>query len=312
MPCYHPLKGWIGDGGKVTFSRNHSKSKNRIDLPCGRCIGCRLEKSREWAARCYHEASLYQDSMFVTLTYSDEHLPEHGTLVKAHPQKFLKRLRKHLYPNWIRFYMCGEYGDTTERPHYHLLIFGHRFPDAYPWNHKRGNTTYRSDTLERLWPYGHSDFGNVTFQSAAYVARYIIKKQNGDNAIYEYGEPDPETGEVIQTRIPPYTCMSLGKVTDPKDPDYDIRKQGGIGYGWYQKYKNDLFPADRLVLQDGKEMPVPKYYRELLKREDPDLYDQLRKQRIEKAKKSPDNTPERLAVREFVKEDKIHRLKREL
>ena len=246
--------------------------------------------------------------MFVTLTYSDEYLPENGTLVKEHPQKFLKRLRKHLYPERIRFYMCGEYGDQTQRPHYHLLIFGHRFPDAYLWNTKRGNSTYRSETLEKLWPYGHSDFGTVTFQSAAYCARYIIKKQTGDNAIIEYGDPDPETGEIKQTRIPPYTCMSLGK----KDDD-DIRFRGGIGYGWYQKFKYDMFPADRLVLPDGKEMPPPKYYRDLFAVEDPETSEQMRKARIEKAKQNPiENTPERREVREYIKHTKVDRLKREI
>lgn len=193
--------------------------------------------------------------------------------------------------------MCGEYGEETNRPHYHAILFGYHFPDATFWTQRRGNRVYRSEILESVWTKGNSEIGSVTFQSAGYVARYILKKQNGEYGLREYGVPDADTGEIIGTRVPPFTRMSL------KD---------GIGKTWYDAHKNDLFPHDYAVMPDGRQTSVPTYYRELLKKENPDLYERLRKARVEKARSNPDNEPDRLAVREFVKTKKAERLIRSL
>lgn len=307
MPCYKPLDAYHAPGG-ISFNRSESFG-TPVSLPCGQCIGCRLEKAKEWALRCHHESIMHRDNSFVTLTYDDHHIPDHRNLHYPHFQKFLRKLRKKLKKP-VRFYMCGEYGDRCEkhsinscpecgpiqRPHYHAILFGVRFEDSYLWAVREGNRVYRSPTLEKLWEHGNSEIGSVTFQSAGYVARYIIKKQNGERAqIYDVA--DQETGEIITRRVAPFTRMSL---------------KPGIGKSWYDKHKSDLWPHDFAVLPDGRETSVPRYYRELLEKENPALAAQLRAKRVEKSENNPHNTPERLAVREFVKTKKAERLKRKL
>lgn len=271
-----------------------------MELPCGRCVGCRLDKSRDWALRCYHEAQLYDygiNNCFITLTYDQEHLPYDGSLVKSHFQKFIRSLRKKTKQK-IRYYMCGEYGSMTQRPHYHAILFGYRFPDETLYTIRNENRVYKSQLLDDTWQRGVSEIGSCTFQSAGYVARYVMKKQNGEFAQREYAIPDPITGEIGELlKQPPYTCMSL---------------RPGIGQRWYEKNKGDLFPHDFAVLPDGSKAPVPDYYRKLLKKDDPVLWNKLRDERIEKCKNNPDNTPERLAVREIVKQKKADRLTRSI
>ncbi len=186
MACFGPLKGWpskkLTPSGKrqVVFNISQAYTDRPVNIPCGQCIGCRLDKSKQWAIRCVHEASLYDNNSFITLTYNTEHLPEDRSLEVRVFQLFMKRLRKR-FGTKIRFYACGEYGDQNGRPHYHACLFNHDFQDKKLW--KRGKDPsldlYRSADLEKLWPYGYSSIGEVTFQSAAYVARYIMKKITG-------------------------------------------------------------------------------------------------------------------------------------
>jgi len=299
MPCYRPIQAWHGPGG-ITFKRRLSFG-TPVELPCGRCVGCRLDKSRDWAIRCYHEASMYNNGLnnaFITLTYSQENLPNGSSLVKSHFQKFIRSLRKRTKKK-IRYYMCGEYGPLTDRPHYHALLFGFHFEDQKLFTIRRGNNCYKSALLEKTWTKGASEIGNVTFQSAGYVSRYIMSKQNGEYAEREYSIPDPETGEILPDVLKqaPYTQMSL---------------HPGIGKEWYDKFKTDLWPHDYAVLPDGAKAPVPTYYRNLLKKSEPELWNKLRDVRIEKCENNPDNTPERLAVREVCKNTKAERLIRNL
>ena len=135
MACVTPLQGWKSrkrlPSGKrgVTFKYGESYSDMRIEVACGRCIGCRKEYARQWAMRCLHEASLFDENSFVTLTYDDKHLPAGGTLVKRDVQLFLKRLRRKFSDRTIRYFFSGEYGGDTLRPHYHGCLFGFAFPD---------------------------------------------------------------------------------------------------------------------------------------------------------------------------------------
>uniref|UniRef100_UPI0040482461 rolling circle replication-associated protein n=1 Tax=Shewanella sp. TaxID=50422 RepID=UPI0040482461 len=182
MACFYPIKGWRPRlGNKIVFNPAHGYADRPVTLPCGQCVGCRLEHSRQWAIRCVHEAQLHQDNCFITLTYNDDYLPENGTLVKRDFQLFMKRLRKK-YPHAVRYYQCGEYGSKTHRPHYHACLFGHDFKDKTLWQKgSDGTPLYISSSLQDLWSsdghsIGFSTIGTVTFQSAAYVARYIMKK----------------------------------------------------------------------------------------------------------------------------------------
>ena len=163
----------------------------RSTVACGQCVGCRLERSRQWAIRCVHESQMHEQNCFITLTYSDEFLPENGSLQLKHFQDFMKRLRFHV-GGGIRFFHCGEYGEENGRPHHHAIIFNHDFADKKVWKTNNGVVLYRSKILEELWPYGFATVGCVSFESAAYVARYITKKVNGDMADSHYLGREPE------------------------------------------------------------------------------------------------------------------------
>lgn len=293
MPCFHPLKALRSSQGVQVL--NSAATLWNLLLPCGRCIGCRLERSRQWAIRCIHEASLYEHNSFVTLTYDDQHLPHDGGLHYRDIQLFLKRLRKQ-FPG-VRYYGCGEYGTLRDRPHWHLILFNLTFTDLTLW--KRSNadhSLYRSATLENLWPYGHSSIGRVTFESAAYVARYIMKKVTGDQSDSAYQSVSTVTGEVFSRR-PEFNFMSL---------------KPGIAAKWWDKYSSDVTSRDS-VIHDGTPTKPPRYYDKLLKRSDPLKFASIHDKRIlDMESKLHDNTPQRLQQRELVTNAKLSKLKRGL
>lgn len=260
-----------------------------IEVPCGQCIGCRLERSRQWAIRCMHEASLHEENCFITLTYNPENLPEDGSLHVEAFQKFMKRLRKEYAPKKIRFFHCGEYGDKMGRPHYHACLFGIDFPDKKSHNTRQG-IVQSSDTLARLWPFGFNVVGDVTFESAAYVARYITKKVTGEKALEHYTDIDYTTGEVLAERKPEYVTMS---------------RRPGIAHGWFEKYKGDVFPSDNIIVR-GKEMKPPKYYDRQYEIIDEEAMKKIKGQRVAKAVQfKENNTERRLRIREEVAENKL-------
>lgn len=321
MACYSPLKAYKlvnrkTQSGKsvIVFSRKglSHDAYVEMELPCGQCIGCRIDKSRQWALRSVHEASLYGDNSFVTLTYSPENLPPNGSLTRGKGndfQKFMKRLRKHekgitavtgdngkvKYP--IRFLQCGEYGDKLGRPHHHACIFNFGFPDKRLWNVVNGNRYYRSELLEKLWPHGHSIVGLLSWQSAAYVGRYVTKKVLGKAADNHYRRVDKETGEVYYLE-PEYCTMS---------------NRPGIGHGWVQKYGNsDLYSKD-YVTYDGKKFRPPAYYdtvfERLGKKEKQELCEIKRKRQVKAGQKIPE-TLARLKVERRCQELKARKLVR--
>ena len=270
-----------------------------MPLPCGRCIGCRIDRSRQWAVRCIHEASLHQQNSFITLTYDHGHLPPGRSLAPRDLTLFWKKFRKHvdfLYEKKIRYFACGEYGDEGGRPHYHAIVFGHDFMDRKLHSKNNGVPVFTSEELSSIWDLGFSTCGNVTFQSAAYVARYVLKKMTGDPAKKHYESIDEETGEIVD-RLPEFVRMSL---------------KPGIAKEWFETYKGDIFPHDYATI-GGKMVKTPRYYDKLLKRVDPDGYDEVRAVRREEAKKrASESTPERLAAREAVALSRISKLKRSL
>lgn len=290
MPCYHPLTAYRVKTGRdpktgrwpITFRMEDGYHDLLVTVPCGQCIGCRLERSRQWAIRCVHEASLHATNCFVTLTYSDENLKGKTSLNKEDMPLFLKRLRKR-FGAGIRFFQCGEYGELMQRPHHHAIIFNHQFPDIEPWTRKRKVPLYRSQELERLWPFGFCTIGEVTFESAAYVARYITKKITGEKAEEHYGK-----------RIPEYITMS---------------RRPGIAHDWIEKYRSDVYPADQCVVRADLVARPPKYYDSIYDVFNPEELARIKKQRVAKAKeKAENNTYERLEVREKVQVLKAQKL----
>lgn len=288
-------------GYEIVFDERKGDVVAELRLPCGKCDGCKLERARQWAVRCMHESSLYDENCFITLTYNDEHLPDRGELDYEHFQLFMKRLRKKFKGRKIKFFMCGEYGGDRNRPHFHAALFNVDFMDkVYYKTTRAGSKLFTSETLNKLWsdkggePIGFTTVGTLTFDSAGYIARYTMKKLYDGKDQYE--EIDFETGEVYY-REKEFTSMSL---------------KPGIGADFYKKWKSDMFPRDVCVIK-GKAMKPPQYYTKKLAKEDPLCYDDVQFNRYQNGmKRSVDNTLERLEVKEKVLKSAIKSLKREL
>lgn len=292
LPCFKPLNAWQKAPGMPPQFSPINGNPIKLQLPCGQCIGCRLERSRQTASRCMHEAQFHDENCFITLTY--DQAPYGETLVKPHFQKFMKRLRHHLAPKKIRFYMCGEYGEELQRPHYHALIFGHDFEDKKLWASKDGAHTYTSDSLESIWGKGFATVAELTWESAAYCSRYILKKQTGKAKAEAYKHLVLETGELIEKQAE-YTTASL---------------KPAIGRQWYETYKRDCYPKD-FITHRGKKFRVPKYYDKLLEKTDPNELARIKRKRIDAAQEhNHNNTGKRLATREKVAEARTALLKR--
>lgn len=264
-----------------------------MQLPCGQCIGCRLERSRQWAVRIMHEASMHEVSSFVTLTYDDKHLPDHGSLRYRDFQLFMKRLRKKLGKGKVRFFMCGEYGEEKRRPHYHVCLFGAAFlGDRYLWRRTpAGFDLYRSPFLETVWTSGGCEIGDLTFESAAYVARYCVKKVTGAAAEAHYSVVDPATGEIAQL-VPEFARMSRGGRTAAGGG-------GGIGSSWFDEFKDDVYGGDEAsVVVRGVRCKPPRAYERRL----PELLlKPIRDKRLDDSRsRGFDSSVSRLRVRETV------------
>lgn len=353
MPCYSPLSAWRTDDGEIIF-KERGHIRDNITLPCGQCIGCRLEKSRQWAVRCMHEARMHKRNTFLTLTYDDDHLPDRywtgaryttgrnagnkiyaGNLRYPDVQKFFKRLRKAiaqksafkggdiqpaspksaptaqntdmgLTPHTpIRYYLAGEYGEQHWRPHWHICLFGYDFQDAfYLQTSKTGHKLFMSPTLAQLWPYGLHSIGELNFETAAYTARYVMKKITGQQAKQHYQKLDYDTGEIINLK-PEFNVMS--------------RRQG-IGLSWLNRFRNDVYPHGYVVVRNHKTQP-PRYYDKkwsesleggnYLDNDDP--YEILRLRRhLAAALHYEDQTDSRLLTRRRVTEAQVKQLKRTL
>jgi len=295
MACYSPLSAYRLANGSVVFAERGDVISS-LTLPCGQCIGCRLERSRQWAVRCMHESSLHDQNCFITLTYSTDHLPSDNSLNYRHFQLFMKRLRKYAKVP-VRFYMCGEYGEMGDRPHYHACLFGYAFSDLQLVNvSPAGSPIYRSSALESLWTFGFSSIGEVTFESAAYVARYIMKKITGHNSSAHYRDVDLSTGEIIN-RMPEFNRMSL---------------KPGIGALWFDKFTSDVFPHDRVIINGVKSKP-PRYYDKLYSKLDPIGFESIQYEReLASIPLKADNTPDRLRVKSIVAEARLSQLKRSI
>lgn len=290
MPCYRPIKGWrsreVSHTGrrKIVFNQSQGYKDLEVMVPCGQCIGCKLDKSRQWAIRCVHESKTHVENCFITLTYDPEHLPDGNTLVKDDLTKFFKRLReriKYEQPGReIRYFACGEYGEIGKRPHYHAIVFGYDFQDKEFIGGSGQNKLYTSDMLSDLWKYGFSTVGSVSFDSAAYVARYCTKKITGVKAEEHYNGREPE-----------YCVMS---------------RRPGIGNQWFQGNYGDFERAGyRIILDNGKSIKAARYYENIYQERIIDGYNGYKSERKRVAKSSrvqSDNTAERLEVKERLQE----------
>jgi len=299
MPCYRPLLGYRArypnpDTGK--YSTVFNAREGWLDMPrstaCGQCIGCRLAKSRQWGVRIMHQSSIYARNSFLTLTYDDRHMPKTRSLQKEHFQTFIKDLRAKIQyeereladdqKTRIKYYHCGEYGEQLGRPHYHACLLNFDPPDKLLHAVSNGQNLYTSEYLSKIWKKGFILTGDLTFESAAYVARYVTKKITGDKAPLHYGN-----------RLPEYSTMS-----------------NGIGKDWFEQFKRDVFPNDFVLLKGHKMIP-PKYYSNLMEKQYPSEFREIKYRREQKNKVHTENqTPARLRVREICHEAKAKKLVR--
>lgn len=241
---------------------NKEREDSFLTVPCGQCIGCRMNRAENWATRMMHEASLHEHNSFITLTYSDVNLPPDGSLAPDHVTLFLKRLRKKLAGKKILYYYCGEYGENFSRPHYHLALFGYDFSsDRVPHRQTPTGEVYRSPSLEKLWPYGFSEIGNLEYDSARYIAGYIQKKVNGKQATNHYQTVNTE-GEIFPLH-PEFARMS---------------RRPAIGLNWIKRYSSDIYNYDVCIVGDKKLRP-PAYYDKWLKKTDETKFTEIKTSR---------------------------------
>lgn len=291
MGCYRPLVMYNIGYNKVTeknkykftglrAERSNPKTTELGDviIPCKKCIGCRLDYSRAWADRLMLELDHSKTAVFVTLTYDNDHIIPamyddvldmmFYTLDKKHVQDFNKRLRYYFPDKKIRFFLAGEYGSKTLRPHYHAIYFGLSLDDfsdkkLFKLNeHKQ--PIYSSEWLDSVWSHGFTSIGNVSWQSCAYVARYSLKKMNygGINALSRNCEPE----FVLMSRNPGIA----GKFVDDHPEIFDSPR-------------DPIYINDSYGVKNVKSVKMPKYLFEKLKLINPELYDRIKQDKIEAA-----------------------------
>lgn len=231
--------------------------------------------------RCVLEARSHDRNSFITLTYNDEHLPADCSLQRQDLTKFFKRLRKAKGP--FRYYACGEYGEKTQRAHYHACLFGMDFDDKIEFRKINEHTLYISEELNRIWGFGNTSIGDLTFESAAYCARYVLKKKLGTGDL-QHVLMDTETGELTPVQSP-YATMSL---------------KTAIGKTWLEKNHGDIYNADKdfLVLR-GQKMKPPKYFDK--------IYDTINTTRLQRIKEKRKTEHKDMTLTEIRAHEKITR-----
>lgn len=242
-------------------------------IPCGQCIGCRIRQREDWTTRIELEARDYpkEEVWFITLTYDEDHVP--GMIVKTGEimrkvqytwkpgekrpssvqillyediQKFLKRLRK-AYRGKLRYFVAGEYGEQTARPHYHMILYGWRPTDLENLYKIHHNGYYTSKWLENLWGMGQIQIAQAVPETYRYVAGYVTKKMyeidgKKANAYYELGQTKP------------FACMSL---------------KPGLGDDYYQEHKAEIWRRGYIQCTNGKRAQIPRYYEKQMEAENP-------------------------------------------
>lgn len=274
MTCYRPVS--LGKPRVLKFDDLGHAVLQKV--PCGTCLGCRSDYARDWTVRCMNEFQLHDSSYFVTLTYDDEHLPFNHlepSLCPPHVVKFFKRLRKH---QSVRFFLCGEYGERTGRPHYHAIIFGLELTDLVFHSQRNGNTLYRSEFLTSVWKLGDVVVGAVTPESISYTAGYCLKKLIR-----------PSRQEWIDRgQFPEFVRMS---------------RRPGIGKDWFFRFRKEVVANDSVTVS-GLKSRVPRYYDKLAANFRVPLeipIEQIKAARIERANlRLADSTPDRLKIREAI------------
>lgn len=282
---YHPAKIFSTDRLEEYDTKFRKGNYSYTTIPCGQCIGCRLDYSREWANRGYLESLYYKHNYFITLTYDEDHItiPDYietendityteleelqwkGILIPKEFTQFMKNIRqifkREFNHDGIRFIGCGEYGGEGKRPHYHLILFNAPFPTEsfyQPRINWEKNVYYQNELIERAWTCGISNISEANWNNIAYTARYITKKVNGKESAEYYA---------IQGQIPEFLRTS---------------RNPGIARNYYEDHKKEIYEHDQILIKtkDGSHyVKPPKYYDRLMEKEDPELMKYIKEQR---------------------------------
>jgi len=299
MACFRPIEAWKTDEGKIKFDRDDSARE--LTLPCGKCIGCKQVRARDWAIRLQHEAQQHKEKQFITLTYNEQN--ETHTLSKKETKKFIDKLRQKIKREQktekytkIKYYATGEYGETGGRPHYHIIIYGYAFKDLKKFD----DTTYTSAELEKLWGKGYCTIGEVNEKTTNYVTKYVTKNHSESSTSSQKSEErmNWQTGEILECQKE-FATMSL---------------KPAIGKTWFLKNWKEVYEArDAVVQKGGNHVPPPKYYDKLLKEYQPILEEEKKYERYKRSERYiQDATPQRLAAREQCAKAKSKRTKTKL
>lgn len=232
--------------------------RNFIEVPCGKCMECLLNYSKQWANRMMLEAQDHEHNYFLTLTYDNDHLHFNSlgiaTLYKKDFQDFMKRLRRRFEPDIIRFFAAGEYGDHTFRPHYHAIVFGLNIPDLDHFGFSSGFPVFISDTISSIWKQGHVMIAPISWDTCAYTARYVVKKANHySKDVYHASNVEPE-----------FCLMS---------------RRPGIAKNYFDEHYKDIYETDQLIFSTpsgGKVSKPPKYFDKCLERLDEEWYNLIK------------------------------------
>ena len=253
---------------------------------------CRIDKRRDWLLRLYHERLMHDDAVFVTLTYDKDRLPMGHSLSKADFQLFMKRLRQKIWRKdrtKVRFFAVGEYGNEKKRPHYHAIIFGYRFSDAFGCGFRGPNKAFRSAMLESTWKFGFSEFSDVDIGLLKYIAGYHLKKYSGDRTdeyyLEQYERVDYRTGEIYHVEPEFQLCSS----------------RPGIGASWFEKFGKTDAVNNGFCVFEGARHSIPKYYMRIVEEDYPEEYERLVEQTEKYVESLGDEySAERLDVKEEV------------
>lgn len=243
MRCINPLKASQNQDGDIVYNtRKAVHGLVGFEFECRKCLPCRLNIAREKATRAVHEAKMHENNIFLTLTYNDASLASER-LIYEDFQKFMKKLRK-TQNGKITYMVTGEYGEKNKRPHWHALLFNYRPKDAkFKYSTDRGDKLFESETISKIWGKGQHDFGEVTMDSAGYVARYAAKKlTHGKDQEHDY------------------------------HPIHKTSSARGIGKSWIEKYWKHTFENGYVVLPSGDITKIPRFYVDWLKKEKPQEY----------------------------------------
>lgn len=304
MPCYRPITAWqfrkagmLHKSGKprlqfglsaMAYAEKRPQYAEKLELPCGKCVGCKLKKAGEWSLRCVLELRSHMSGCFLTLTYNPKSIPGDWSLNRIDLQLFWKRLRKYLSKQpgapKIRYVACGEYGEKLGRPHYHACVFGWAPSDLVRTENNPGakDPLYKSATLDHIWGLGNVLVGTLTAKSAGYTARYALKKQEW------HGRAAGESG-----KMRPYVVASQG-----------------IGRNFFKANAESLFRNDFVIHPETlTQVPLPPYFDRLMVKfvgEETFREFKERRKRRAAAKRDPANeTPERRKVREEIVKRRI-------